>query len=80
MIAICRALHAISYLDDSPLQNRTFDEHLISLPINVLRTGDLAFFLTLLGKENMSTAWCPWCILSKAQWNVNNHQPIAMDY
>jgi len=55
--------------------NGNFDEHHISLPINVFITGDLAFMSTLLGKENMSTAWCPWCMLSKAQWGQRNHEP-----
>jgi hypothetical protein len=54
VIAICpAAINSISYLDDSPLQNGFFDEHLIFLPFNVLITGDLAFLSTLLGKENM---------------------------
>jgi hypothetical protein len=43
------------------------------LPVNVFITGDLAFLSTLLGKENMSTAWCPWCMLSKVQWSLKNH-------
>jgi hypothetical protein len=30
--------------------------------------GDLAFFSTLLGKENMSSVRCTWCKLSKVEW------------
>jgi len=75
VLVICRGTHSISYLDDSPIQGASFDEHLISLPINIFLAGDLAFLSTLLGKENMSTAWCPWCILSKVQWSASNHKP-----
>ncbi len=64
---------SISYGDDSPIADASFDENLIALPINVFITGDLAFLSTLLGKENMSTAWCPWCMLSKTQWSVKDH-------
>jgi hypothetical protein len=75
VLSICRRTHAFNCLDDSPILNGSFDEHFISLPITVFITGDLAFLSTLLGKEIMSTAWCPWCVLSKVQWSVANHQP-----
>jgi len=36
--------------------------------------GDLSFFGTILGKENMAGAWCTWCTLSKAQWSAADHR------
>jgi hypothetical protein len=83
VLVICGGTHSSSYLDDSPIRGASFDEHLISLPINVFLTGDLAFLSTLLGKENMSTAWCPWGILSKVQWsasimNWDNYGPLTI--
>jgi hypothetical protein len=75
VIVITRCTSTISYLDESPIQNGTSDEQLIALPVAVFLTGDLAFLSTVLGKENMSTAWCPWCILSKSQWSASGHQP-----
>jgi hypothetical protein len=45
-------------------------------------TGDLAFFSTILGKENMATQWCTWCKLSKVQWSNPNHavgEPWTID-
>ena len=73
VLIIHRRTSSISYGDDSPIADASFDENLIALPINVFITGDLAFLSTLLGKENMSTAWCPWCMLSKTQWSVKDH-------
>ena len=42
---------------------------------NTFVAGDLSFFATILGKENMSGTWCTWCMLSKAQWNETEHLP-----
>ena len=36
--------------------------------------GDLAFFATILGKENMSSTWCTWCMLSKMQCSAGGHE------
>jgi hypothetical protein len=36
--------------------------------------GDLSFYATILGKENMAGSWCTWCMLSKAQWCAAGHQ------
>jgi hypothetical protein len=36
--------------------------------------GDLSFYHTIIGKENMSTAWCTWCRLPKAEWSVKDHE------
>ena len=39
-------------------------------------TGDLAFYFTCLGRENMASTWCCWCSSSKTQWKKN----IIKDY
>jgi hypothetical protein len=75
VLVISRSTHSIAFINENPVTNGNFDEHHISLPIYVFITGDLAFMSTLLGKENMSTAWCPWCMLSKVQWGQRNHEP-----
>lgn len=75
VLVISRSTHSIAFVNENPVANGNFDEHHISLPINVFITGDLAFMSTLLGKENMSTVWCPWCMLSKVQWGQRNHEP-----
>ena len=41
--------------------------------IQTLIAGDLAFFPTMLGKENMSSVWCTWCKLSKTEWARTGH-------
>jgi len=75
VIVNSRATHSITFLNENPVMNGTFSEHHVSLPINVFITGDLAIMSTLLGKENVSTAWCPWFTLSKVQWGERNHHP-----
>jgi hypothetical protein len=49
--------------------NNTF----LSFSIRSFITGDLAFFATILGKENMSAQWCTWCQLSKKEWKCVGH-------
>jgi len=36
--------------------------------------GDLAFFSLILGKENRSSKWCNWCMLSPKEWSVSGHE------
>jgi len=49
--------------------NNTF----LSFSIRSFITGDLAFFATILGKENMSPQWCTWYQLSKMEWKCVGH-------
>jgi hypothetical protein len=60
-----RGNHTVSIHDESPLVNEVYDLNFIALPVNIFITGDLAFYATVLGKENMGGIWCPWCMLSK---------------
>ncbi len=73
-IVICRADGMLSIHEEAPLCNQIFDEYFIALPINVYITGDLAFYATVLGKENMGGIWCPWCMLSKQEWSADPHE------
>jgi hypothetical protein len=41
--------------------------------IQTFIAGYLAFFATILGKENMSSVWCTWCKLSKTDWTRTGH-------
>jgi hypothetical protein len=45
-----------------------------SSPVRVLVSGDLAFFTSVLGKVNMSSHWCMWCNLGKADWAEVGHE------
>lgn len=40
-----------------------------------LIAGDLAFYDSILGKENMSSILCTWCKLSKSGWAHAENQP-----
>ena len=40
----------------------------ISMSVHVFITGSLAFYSTVLGKENTSGNWCSWCRHSNKQW------------
>jgi len=31
-------------------------------------TGDLSYYADVLGMPNSSSYWCPWCLLSRIQW------------
>lgn len=49
-------------------------EHNFTFETRTFVSGDMAFFAVALGKENMSTAWCTWCKLSKLQWSAVGHE------
>ena len=36
-------------------------------------SGDLSFFVTILGKNNMSGYWCHWCMLFVIEWESCDH-------
>lgn len=35
---------------------------------NLFITGDLSFYADVLGMPNSSSYWCPWCLLSRPEW------------
>jgi len=73
-IVISRADGAFTIHDESPLvAGQVFDELIITFPVSVFITGDLAFYFTILGKENMGGIWCTWCMLSKQKWSADQH-------
>ena len=45
----------------------------ISIPTRILISGDLVFFATIVGKNNMSGHWCHWCMLSPLEWENCDH-------
>jgi hypothetical protein len=49
------------------------NELFFSFLTRTLIAGDLAFYATILGKENMSSVWCTWCTLSKNVWALPGH-------
>jgi hypothetical protein len=42
---------------------------LIMPPFSLFITGDLSYYADVLGMPNSSSYWCPWCLLSHADWN-----------
>jgi hypothetical protein len=56
--------------NNQPGVERTF---LWTATVRVFLTGDLAFYSTILGKENMSGAWCAYCWLAHADWQALEH-------
>jgi hypothetical protein len=59
--------------DEPPALNQD-SEYNICLATRSFMAGDLSFYHAIIGKENMSTAWCTWCKLSKAEWSAKNHK------
>ncbi len=47
----------------------------LSLNTRTFVAGGLAFFSLILGKENRSSKWCNWCMLSPKEWAVDGHEP-----
>jgi hypothetical protein len=45
----------------------------LSVPIRVFITGDLAFCATAAGKEGMDKAHCIWCKLERSEWQCHGH-------
>ncbi len=41
--------------------------------VQVFLTSNLAFYSTVLGKENMSGAWCAYCLLAHSDWQALKH-------
>jgi hypothetical protein len=61
----------VTFSDELPGENE--NELFFSFLTRTLIAGDLAFYATILGKENMSSVWCTWCKLSKSAWALPDH-------
>jgi hypothetical protein len=59
--------------DEPPSLEPAQDIRSLTFSTRVFITGDLAFYQTMLGKENMATCWCTWCMLSPKEWAVPGH-------
>jgi hypothetical protein len=51
------------------------DMLVLNLPNRMFITGDLAFYATMVGKEDMDKARCHWCKLPSSQWQTPGHAP-----
>ena len=43
---------------------------LCNCPIQVYLVGDLKFYAQMSGREDMSSAWCMWCMLHPSEWRT----------
>lgn len=61
------------YVDDEKLPQ---DASIIFIVphFSIFITGDLSFYVDVLGMPNSCSYWCPWCLLSRVEWqeSVNN--------
>ncbi len=65
---------SILLMNEQPPDAGHHPEESIWMESRAFIAGDLSFFGTILGKENMAGAWCTWCTLSKAQWSAADHR------
>lgn len=51
---------------------------IIKKHIKLVGTGDFEFYMTILGRVNMSSSWCFWCKQRMAEWkkDTNNNADI----
>ena len=54
---------------DQPSDTRFYG----GLPVEVFLAGDLAQIMTNYGREGMSSCWCAFCQLTKAEWQPLSH-------
>jgi hypothetical protein len=44
---------------------------LLTIPsFQIFMTGDLSFYADVLGMPSSSSYWCPWCLLSRPEWQT----------
>ena len=43
-------------------------ETIMRFNMRIFVSGDLKFYASILGRDNMSSYWCMWCTLGKNQW------------
>lgn len=65
--------HCIATITDEPASNAGNCNNSFSFSTRTFTAGDLAFFSLILGKENMSSKWCNWCMLSAKEWSTVGH-------
>ena len=53
----------IKYSKEEDIKKSSFNK-IIQIPTRILISGGLAFFVTVVGKVNISSCWCHWCNLS----------------
>ena len=57
----------IKYVHDERLEKGS--SIILIIPhFDVYVTGDLSFYADVLGMPNSSSYWCPWCLLSRVEW------------
>jgi hypothetical protein len=64
---------SVKYSHESNLQKGSVI--ILSIPhFNLYITGDLSYYADVLGMPNSSSYWCPWCLLSRIEWqqSANN--------
>ena len=61
------------------VHKETFDKAstvLLTIPsFSIFITGDLAFYADVLGMPSSSSYWCPWCLLSRPEWQTQPSEP-----
>jgi hypothetical protein len=74
-VKIFKSLEGVLYAKfrSADMRNEN-DELLQEIPFRVFMTGDLAFYGICHGKENSTSHWCPWCMLSHASRQDVGHQ------
>jgi hypothetical protein len=61
------------YFSDKEQPPPCDNSSIINLSSRIFLAGDMAFFATVLGKENMSSKWCNCCNLSAKDWSLHGH-------
>jgi hypothetical protein len=55
-------------------KHSSLDTLVHAVSIRVFITGDLAFYATILGKENSSSTWCWLCMATYKSWQVVDNE------
>ncbi len=51
---------------------------LCSVPIRLLKVGDLKYYMQMLGRDGMSSIWCVWCMSHPSHWRAYCTEPDAI--
>ncbi len=54
----------------SDAQSDASSRFLCNVPIRLFIVGDLKFYASMLGRDNLSGSWCMWCQLSPIEWKI----------
>ena len=75
----CQLTYMISSRNENGFSMKHFDEEQFAIgseivltirEFSIIITGDLAFYANVLGMPSSSSYWCPWCLLSRPQWQT----------